>query len=76
MANFIFYYGAFAAYEENCLVDIELEHRERLLLVEYKKKFEILSLEDPMSVKHGWLNEENGLRFWPKLYFVDIFRYY
>ena len=69
-------YRAFAAYEENCPVDIEVEHRERLLLVEYKKKFEILSLEDPMSVKHGWLNEENGLRFWSKLYFVDISRYY
>ncbi|XP_066917039.1 uncharacterized protein [Clytia hemisphaerica] len=67
---------AFTAYEENVPVDIELEHRQRTLLSEYKKKFEDLSLSDPMTMKAGWVGEEQGIKTWPSIYFMDISYYY
>jgi hypothetical protein len=50
----IVYHRAFPAYEAKCFVDIELQRK----MVGYKKNVEILFLEDPMSVKHGWLIED------------------
>ena len=29
-----------------------------------------------MSLKTGWVGENEGLNLWPKLYFVDISRFY
>ena len=69
-------FRAFAAYEENCPVDADVEHRQRLLLDEYRSKFEVLSLPDPLTIKLGWCGEETGMSFWPKLYFMDISRYF
>ena len=56
--------------------DIELEHRQRTLLSEYKKKFEDLSLSDPLTMKAGWVGEEQGIKKWPSIYFMDISYYY
>ena len=75
----IFYrylFKAFAACEEKCPVDIEAEHQERASLAEYKKKFEDLSISDPMSIKTGWLGEKSGIKSWPQVYFMDISSYY
>ena len=51
---------AFSAYEDGCLVDSDIEHRERLLLQEYKQKFMQLSLSDPLVIKEGWIGENVG----------------
>ena len=67
---------AFSAYEDGCLVDSDIEHRQRLLLKEYKQKFMQLSLSDPLVVKEGWIGEKEGMSLWPKLYFMDISRYF
>lgn len=69
-------FRAFFAYEEGVPVDSEVEHRERLLLKEYTEKFQSLSLEDPLTIKLGWVGENEGLPYWPKLYFMDISRYF
>ena len=75
---FYFFYRAFNAYEENVAVDTEQEHRERALLTEYKEKLKINdeTLPDPVDLKSGWIGEESGMSFWPKLYFSDISRFY
>ena len=67
---------AFSAYEEGCPVDAELEHRERVVLDEYKQKYLKLSLNDPFTIKNGWLGEQSGMNDWPNLYFMDISRYF
>ena len=71
-----FFYRAFSAYEEN--VNTEQEHRERALLTEYKGKLKIHdeTLPDAVDLKSGWIEEESGMSFWPKLYFSDISRFY
>ena len=43
---------------------------------EYKKKFEDLSLSDPLTMKAGWVGEEQGIKKWPSIYFMDISYYY
>ena len=78
LPHVLFFYRAFSAYEENVAVDTEQEHRERALLTEYKEKLKINdeTLPDPVDLKSGWIGEESGMSFWPKLYFSDISRFY
>jgi len=45
-------------------------------LTQYKCKFESLSLADPLGIKTGWVGEKSGIKSWPKVYFMDISRYY
>ncbi|XP_065659185.1 uncharacterized protein LOC136083633 [Hydra vulgaris] len=67
---------AFSAYEEGCEVNVDCEHSERLLLDIYTEKFLSCNLPDPLSLKSGWCGEEEGMRSWPSLYFMDIERYF
>ena len=55
---------------------MEIEHRERVNLQEYTKKISNHSFGDPMLIKTSWKNEVDGMRHWPKLYFMDISRYF
>ena len=71
-----FFFRAFACYEQNIPVDVEVEHRERSLLYEYKQKFGSVSLPDPLTIKKGWHGEEAGMIYWPRLYIMDISRYF
>ena len=32
-------------------------------------------LSDPSKILHGWLEEDEGIAFWPKLLYPDIFNY-
>ena len=57
-------------------MDPEIEHRERVLLEEYKQKFESLSLPDPLTLKTSWVGEKSGIKSWPKVYFMDISAYF
>ena len=33
------------------------------------------NIPDPMKIMHGWMNEDEGVIFWPILTFPDIFTY-
>lgn len=52
----------------------EVEHQ---LSIEYKTKLKIdgLAIPDPYKIPHGWLNEDEGMSFWPMLMYPDIFNY-
>ena len=69
---------AFAAYEENVEIDPEKEHRERVLLVEYKQKLCIEGevLTDPLDSSGSWIGEGRGMLCWPKIYMMDISKFY
>ena len=53
-------------------------HIEQKLLDKYKEKLAVDSknLEDPLYINKGWVGEENGIKLWPKLYLMDITRFY
>ncbi|XP_047124919.2 uncharacterized protein LOC124807246 [Hydra vulgaris] len=67
---------AFSAYEEGCEVDVDCEHTERLLLDVYTEKFLSCNFPDPFSLKIGWCGEEEGMKSWPSLFFMDIEKYF
>ena len=69
-------YRAFTAHEEKFPIDPGIEHLERSVLREYKDKFCNLSLPDPLTIKNGWVGEKNGMSLWPKIFFMDISKYY
>ena len=71
-------FRAFGLYEENVQVDPEREHIEKAVLQEYKQKLNIHGniIPDPIDLKSGWINEKNGMKKWPRLYFSDISRFY
>ena len=70
-------YRAFAAYEQHVPVDHELEHKERLNLIEYTRKYTSLGINDPLTIPSiEWTDESKGIHLWPKTYFMDISRYF
>lgn len=40
-----------------------------------KLKIDGRQLPDPFKVPHGWMNEDEGMAFWPTLLYPDIFNY-
>lgn len=44
---------------------------------EYEKKLKIdeKSIPDPFKIPHGWMNEDEGMKFWPMILYPDIFNY-
>ena len=32
-------------------------------------------IPDPFETPHGWLEEDEGMQFWPMLLYPDIFNY-
>ena len=55
-------------------VDPELEHRERSVLEEYSLKLVCgdTTVPDPLTLKDGWIGEQNGVIHWPSVYYHDI----
>ena len=70
-------FRAFGLYEENVQVDSERERIEKTVLQEYKQKLNIKEniIPDPIDLKSGWINEKNGMKKCPRLYFSDISRF-
>ena len=72
----MFNFRAMAAYEENIPVDLDAEHRQRILLKQYSDKLVIegTAIPDPFSLKTGWLAEEkgSGLSKSPSVYYTNI----
>ena len=53
-------------------VDIELD-----LINDYKNKLKIddFPIPDPFKIPHGWMEEDEGMTFWPMLSYPDIFNF-
>lgn len=71
-------FRAFAAWEENAVVDIDAERQLIVQKDEYKKKLihGSLVLPDPLSIhKKEWETEEAALTKWPPVYYHDIANY-
>ena len=47
------------------------------LKIEYLAKLKIddRNIPDPFKIPHGWMNEDQGMKFWPMLLYPDIFNY-
>ena len=47
------------------------------LKTEYLAKLKIddSSIPNPFKIPHGWMNEDEGMKFWSKLLYPDIFNY-
>ena len=45
------------------------------LKTEYLAKLKIAdrNIPDPFKIPHGWINEDEGIKFWPMLLYPDIF---
>ena len=54
--------------------DVEVEAD---LKTEYLAKLKIddKNIPDPFKIPHGWMNEDEGMKFWPMLLYPDIFSY-
>lgn len=53
-------------------VEVEID-----LKTEYKEKLKIdkRQLPDPFKIPHGWMDEKEGMSFWPMLLYPNIFSY-
>ena len=40
-----------------------------------KLKTDDSNIPDPFKIPHGWMNENEGIKFWPLLLYPDIFNY-
>ena len=58
---------AFSAYENNVPTVMTAEEVEEELKSEYEAKLKLddLTLPDPFKLAIGWLDEEDGIPFWP-----------
>ena len=67
----------FVAVENNVQpVKTAVEVEEDLALC-YRNKLNVdgKNIPDPMKIMHGWMDEDEGIIFWPMLTFPDIFTY-
>ena len=51
---------------------------EQQLHTEYKEKLKMdgnIEIPDPLKTEEGWMVEDDGLRYWPRLLYPDIFNY-
>ena len=53
---------------------VEVEHE---LRSEYTSKLKLddVTIPDPHKITEGWLDEKDGLKFWPMVLYPDIFNY-
>ena len=44
------------------------------LKAEYEKKLKLddKNIPDPFKIPHGWMNEDEGMKFWPMILYPDI----
>ena len=80
----LFYFRAYAAYEDSIEACPATEHEERKLLVEYLEKLKLYEsnsvaqkmLPHPLEIeKDSWMSESQGIFNWPSLYYHDIANY-
>lgn len=47
------------------------------LITEYKNKLKInyFPIPDPFKIPHGWIEEDEGIAFWPILSYPDLFNF-
>ena len=47
------------------------------LITDYKNKLKIydFAIPDPVKIPHGWIEEDEGMAFWPMLSYPDIFNF-
>ena len=50
---------------------------ESYLITEYKNKFKIddFPIPDPSKIPPGWMDEDEGMAFWPMLSYPDTFNF-
>jgi len=71
---FFNYCRAWYVHQQHIEVDRGEEHAMRANLAEYKNKMRIdeYILPDPFTLEDGWLNEEDGMQYWPNVFVQDI----
>lgn len=68
----------FVALENNVPVVKTAEEVESEIANEYKAKLNFLNgdqIPDPFKLDKGWLDEEEGIRYWPVTLYMDIFNF-
>ena len=67
----------FSAMENNIIPMKTAVEVEEDLKKEYGKKLRVDDrlIPDPFKIPHGWLEEDEGMAFWPILLYRDIFNY-
>ena len=47
------------------------------LITDYENKLKIddFPIPDPFKIAHGWMEEDEGITFWPMLSYPDIFNF-
>ena len=67
----------FCSMENNVMpvkTDVDVEEN---LKKKYEKKLRVDDrlIPDPFKIQYGWLEEDEGMAFWPMLLYPDIFNY-
>ena len=67
----------FSASESGVKPIITVAEVETDLKTQYLLKLNIndRNIPDPFKIPHGWMNEDEGMKFWPMLLYPDIFNY-
>ena len=67
----------FSAMENNVMPVKTAVEVEEVLKKEYEKKLRVDDrlIPDPFKIPYGWLEEDEGIAFWPMLLYPDIFNY-
>ena len=67
----------FSAMENNVMSVKTAVEVEEDLKKGYEKKLRVDGrlIPDPFKILHGWLEEDEGMAFWPMLLYPDIFNY-
>ena len=65
-------------HENNVPVYINMKQNYRSQLQEYQKKLnkDSFKVRGPLSIKPGWIGEEQGMINWPAICFHDIAKYF
>ena len=67
----------FSASESGVKPIITVAEVETDLKTQYLAKLNIndRNIPDPFKIPHGWMNEDEGMKFWPMLLYPDVFNY-
>ena len=67
----------FAAVENGVQPVKKVVETESDLITDYKNNLKIddFPIPDPFKIPHGWMEEDEGMTFWPMLSYPDIFNF-
>ena len=77
--DFVYFFRAYAAYEDRVEVSPSIEHDERNRLIEYAAKLKVYdyTITDPLKIpQSSWIPEKDSIQKWPSLYYHDIAKYH